>query len=428
MKQVKPSDYEFKKLTGKQVDNINFDALCDGAVQSEFVNKNKQTAIFYGLVRDKNIDAVIMIDQPSPNMSDALKRDLKKQGLQPENAIEIVAFCVAPAARKGNLGRHLMHEALKKTQAHTIYLFQSESEIEADQWQFHPGASRLYSKVFGSGEKSIYEQDMMFFAAPRTEVMQNLRTLLSLNTAAKKSAKSRTKVSQAVAAKSTLQKRKRSSGQTGCRVPQKARKDTFQTYTYKVLRQNEPDNGISQSGMCSIETLIDELLGKLLKESKRLLLRTGKKTLTAKEVQTATRLLLRGELAKTAVAQAEQALTQYNVAGTGQTRSNRAKLLFPVGRVERLVRQQQTANRISDSAPVYLAAILQYVVAEILQGAAMSARKRKFKRITPRDIMLTVEMDDELNKLFSGVFAHSGNVYQIEPALLPASKKTKLAK
>ena len=49
-----------------------------------------------------------------------------------------------------------------------------------------------------------------------------------------------------------------------------------------------------------------------------------------------------------------------------KSRSFRAGLQFPVGRVHRFLRKGHYANRIGSGAPVYLAAVLEYLSAEIL--------------------------------------------------------------
>ncbi|XP_049913312.1 histone H2A-beta, sperm-like [Epinephelus moara] len=86
-----------------------------------------------------------------------------------------------------------------------------------------------------------------------------------------------------------------------------------------------------------------------------------------------------------------------------KTRSPRAGLQFPVGRVHRLLRKGNYAERVSAGAPVYLAAVLEYLTAEILELAGNAARDNKKTRIIPRHQQLAVSNDEELNKLLGGV-------------------------
>ena len=106
--------------------------------------------------------------------------------------------------------------------------------------------------------------------------------------------------------------------------------------------------------------------------------------------------------------------------GKAKTRSSRAGLQFPVGRVSRLLKQGNFAPRVGSGAPVYLAAVLEYLCAEILELAGNAARDNKKARIIPRHIQLAVRNDEELNKLLTTVTIRAGGVLpQIQPQLLP---------
>lgn len=106
------------------------------------------------------------------------------------------------------------------------------------------------------------------------------------------------------------------------------------------------------------------------------------------------------------------------------TRSGRAGLTFPVGRVHRFLKQGCYGERIGDGAPVYMAAVLEYLTAEILELAGNAARDNEKKRIIPRHLQLAIRNDEELNKLLDGVtIAQGGVLPQIRSELLP--KKTK---
>ncbi|RNA29873.1 Histone H2A [Brachionus plicatilis] len=109
-----------------------------------------------------------------------------------------------------------------------------------------------------------------------------------------------------------------------------------------------------------------------------------------------------------------------------KSRSSRAGLQFPVGRVHRLLRKGHYAERIGAGAPVYLSAVLEYLSAEILELAGNAARDNKKSRIIPRHIQLAVRNDEELNKLLANVtIAQGGVLPNIQAILLP--KKTESA-
>ena len=97
-------------------------------------------------------------------------------------------------------------------------------------------------------------------------------------------------------------------------------------------------------------------------------------------------------------------------AGKQTSRSAKAGLQFPVGRIARYLRTGGYSKRVGAGAPVYLAAVLEYLAAEILELAGNAARDNKKTRITPRHLQLAVRNDEELNKLLGGVTIASGGV------------------
>ena len=111
-----------------------------------------------------------------------------------------------------------------------------------------------------------------------------------------------------------------------------------------------------------------------------------------------------------------------------RSRSSRAGLQFPVSRVHRFLRQGKYSERIAAGAPVYLAAVLEYLVAEILELSGNAARDNKRRRINPRSIQLAVRSDEELNQLLPKVIIpNSGVLPNIHAVLLkkPARKYSK---
>ena len=107
-----------------------------------------------------------------------------------------------------------------------------------------------------------------------------------------------------------------------------------------------------------------------------------------------------------------------------QTKSAKAGLQFPVGRVRRYIKNGKYAERIGAGAPVYLTAVLEYLAAEVLELAGNAARDNKKSRIIPRHITLAVRNDEELNKFLGGVTVASGGVLpNIHSVLLPKKSK-----
>ncbi|PKA52394.1 Protein H2A.7 [Apostasia shenzhenica] len=104
----------------------------------------------------------------------------------------------------------------------------------------------------------------------------------------------------------------------------------------------------------------------------------------------------------------------------GTSRSSKAGLQFPVGRIARFLKAGKYAERVGAGAPVYLAAVLEYLAAEVLELAGNAARDNKKTRIVPRHIQLAVRNDEELSKLLGTVtIANGGVIPNIHNLLLP---------
>uniref|UniRef100_A0A0D6R5E7 Histone H2A n=1 Tax=Araucaria cunninghamii TaxID=56994 RepID=A0A0D6R5E7_ARACU len=102
------------------------------------------------------------------------------------------------------------------------------------------------------------------------------------------------------------------------------------------------------------------------------------------------------------------------------SRSSKAGLQFPVGRIARFLKAGKYAERVGAGAPVYLAAVLEYLAAEVLELAGNAARDNKKTRIVPRHIQLAVRNDEELSKLLGAVtIANGGVMPNIHNILLP---------
>ena len=73
-----------------------------------------------------------------------------------------------------------------------------------------------------------------------------------------------------------------------------------------------------------------------------------------------------------------------------------------------MLRKGNYAKRVGAGAPVYLAAVLEYLTAEVLELAGNAAREKKKTRIVPCHVQLAVRNDEELNKLLAGVTIADG--------------------
>lgn len=90
---------------------------------------------------------------------------------------------------------------------------------------------------------------------------------------------------------------------------------SYASYIYKVLRQVHPDTGVSKKAMVVMDSFVHDIFERLANEAGRLARINGRHTITSREIQTAVRLILPGELAKHAVSEGTKAVTKYNTTG-----------------------------------------------------------------------------------------------------------------
>jgi histone H3 len=172
-------------------------------------------------------------------------------------------------------------------------------------------------------------------------------------------------------------------------------------------------------------------------------LRHGKATVTARELQSAIRLFIPGELAKHAISEGTKAVTKI-VCGSASVPTStlgakkrpamrarrmsiaaKAGLIVPPSLLRPLL--DSRFRRVAKSSAVYLAAFVEYMMAEILELSGNAARNQKKKsRITSRHVYLAVVNDDELGNLFKrAVFLSGGVLPMIHPFLIPKKNAPK---
>lgn len=117
--------------------------------------------------------------------------------------------------------------------------------------------------------------------------------------APKTGGKAAKKAGQPKSARSTDKKRRRK------------RKESYGIYIYKVMKQVHPDTGISSKAMSIMNSFVNDIFERIAAESSRLANYNKRSTITSREIQTAVRLLLPGELAKHAVSEGTKAVTKY---------------------------------------------------------------------------------------------------------------------
>ena len=122
------------------------------------------------------------------------------------------------------------------------------------------------------------------------------------------------KSSDKAAKKAVKAPKEGSKGQRGRKKGQKShkkRKESYAIYIYKVLKQVHPDTGVSSKAMSIMNSFVNDIFERIAAEASRLAHYNKRSTITSREIQTAVRLLLPGELAKHAVSEGTKAVTKY---------------------------------------------------------------------------------------------------------------------
>ncbi|XP_010850711.1 PREDICTED: histone H2B type 1-like [Bison bison bison] len=90
----------------------------------------------------------------------------------------------------------------------------------------------------------------------------------------------------------------------------RSRKESYSVYMYKVLKQVHPDTGISSKAMEIMNSFVNDIFERIAGEASHLA-HYKCSTITSREIQTALRLLLPGELAKHTMSKGTKAVTKY---------------------------------------------------------------------------------------------------------------------
>ena len=194
--------------------------------------------------------------------------------------------------------------------------------------------------------------------------------------------------------------------QHNTRKYQKKRQFRWNNYISRVLQKISPDIYIRSSSKEIIGDILDQIIHEIIIRAVRIAEHSGKKTINSREIQSAVRIYIKSELAKHAILEGNKAVTKYTNSDPGDKKnpihkSKRADIIFPVTRMDKLLKEtaMHNENRLGSTTSIYLAAVMEYLTAEILELAATQARNHRHTRITPRDVGLAISQDEELNNL-----------------------------
>jgi histone H3/H4 len=201
----------------------------------------------------------------------------------------------------------------------------------------------------------------------------------------------------------------------------------FGIYLQRVLKQLHVDTGCTAKGLAQLNQLSNDIGMKLSEVSVDLSKNVGHITVTSREIQTAVSLLLPVELKKLCVKVGSESVSKYlsSMAGSKESKESsesndrqrrelRAGLHFPVARCAKLIKNVDKSMSIGQTAPVYLASVLELLMSEILEHSGNVCKDYHRKCITPRHIFLAINGDEELSNLLNKL-----DIHLIEVGVIP---------
>ncbi len=213
---------------------------------------------------------------------------------------------------------------------------------------------------------------------------------------------------------------------------------TFKTHIHNLLKQTQVGFNLAGVTCEQLDVSLKIMLEKISDQA-RILTRDNKhQTITVKEVSAAIELMFPATFNQMALAKCREAVekysnTFYNKDGDqSRAKANRAGIHFPPHICEKYLRQHNSSSlSVSETAPVFLAALLDVISTRVLTSAKEKAAEGKKKTINTRHLFLGIHLDPELSVIFNNFGVHivgGGVVPGIHDKLIPdADKKKKLA-
>ncbi len=182
----------------------------------------------------------------------------------------------------------------------------------------------------------------------------------------------------------------------------------LKSYNRVILRQVQPGHGVSVDAMILVNSLQLILAKEIIAQSNILLTQSGK-TVSSKGIRFAVGLALNGALAKHAISEGTKAVTRWTLKNAAKvpgvpaekiSMTKKAGLTLSAPRMRPLLVALSTSPRITKTSLIFLAAVLEYIAAEIFELAGHLAHDNHLVRITTKHVLEAIRNDAELNSLF----------------------------
>ena len=199
--------------------------------------------------------------------------------------------------------------------------------------------------------------------------------------------------------------------------PKKKKKKTryFEHHIRKILKEIANDRDITQYAKVQLNDLAMITCKKIKQKILTILQSNRKRTITNNEVDAAVRLLFTGQLSQKLIEEGKKCVHQFidnskTKELKGQSRHTKAEILIPPSILERLLRVDEF--QMGFSAPIFLAGVIEYFIAQVLQLAVLSHKQNI--RITVQDIERGIKSDRELS-----TYMTTQHIYLFESGIIP---------
>lgn len=216
------------------------------------------------------------------------------------------------------------------------------------------------------------------------------------------------------------------------KIKKKKHINFFEVYISKVLKQICENCGITFNAKQQLNSFICIFCKYISNISTELTIFGKRKTISEKEIKNALKIILTGELLKNSLSEGDKSVDNFKNTLEKGSRQNKANIIFPPSIVEKFLRNfGNTKVMVTSAAPIFFAAVLEYLCYEILDLSSIYCKDDKRARITVRDMEISIRNDYELNNLFIKLnisFLGGGVIPFIHSSMLKKSTKSRVGK
>lgn len=174
----------------------------------------------------------------------------------------------------------------------------------------------------------------------------------------------------------------------------------FDTFISKVLKQVSNEYSITLNAKQQLNSVLCYITRDICNSVFNMVMMSKKRTISVKEIINTIQILFPGDLAENSICEGKKAI-QPRTGCRYNTRQVNANIIFPVALLEKFLHNFGYWNiMVTAQSPIFLAAVIEYICAEILDTGVLYTKERNHMRVSIRDLELTIRNDTELNALF----------------------------